>query len=64
MAGYLSRNSQTQHLTINEAELNGVVHNLDLDILTARLESNPDWGAPFYYQKLKKLLKGYFITCA
>lgn len=63
MAGYLSRNGQTRHLTIDEAELRGVVHNLDLDILTARLEDNPDWGTPLYYRKLKKLLKGYLITC-
>lgn len=63
MLSYLSGNSQTQHLEINEAELSGVVHNLDLDILTARLEDNPDWGTPMYYRKLKKLLKGYLITC-
>lgn len=61
---YLSQNSQTQHLQIDVDELEGVLNNLDLVILTARLENNPRWGTPFFYNKLRKILKGYLLTCA
>jgi hypothetical protein len=34
-----------------------------LVILNARLENNELWGTPFYYKKLRKMLKGYFAAC-
>jgi AraC-like DNA-binding protein len=63
MQTYLSQNPQTQHLQIDVEELDGVLKNLDLVILNARLEDNEQWGTPFYYKKLKKMLQGYLITC-
>ena len=63
MRDYLARNPATQHLDIDVEELDGVVKNLDLAILTARLEDNPRWGTPFFYKKLRKMLKGYLVAC-
>jgi hypothetical protein len=63
MQTYLSQNPQTQHLQIDVEELDGVLKNLDLVILNARLEDNEQWGTPFYYKKLKKMLQGYLIAC-
>jgi len=60
---YLAQNPQTQHLEIDEDELGGVLSNLDLVILNARLEDDEQWGTPFYYTKLRKMLKGYLVTC-
>lgn len=62
IADYLAKNERTKHLAVDPAELSGVIHNLDLDILTARLEGNPAWGTPHYYQKLRRLLHGYLLT--
>ena len=63
MRDYLACNPDTQHLQIEVDELEGVLNNLDLVILNARLEDNERWGTPFYYKKLRKMLKGYFVTC-
>lgn len=60
---YLAQNPQTQHLKIELNELDGVLRSFDLDILNARLENNVQWGTPFYYKKLKKMLKGYLVAC-
>ncbi|MGM9403646.1 hypothetical protein ACS0VU_14905 [Aliiroseovarius sp. KMU-71] len=60
---FLSQNPQTQHLQIDMEELDGVLKNLDLVILNARLEGNELWGTPFYYKMLKKMLQGYLIAC-
>ena len=64
MAPYLAQNPQTQHLKIDFDEFDGVLKSIDLDILTARLEGNPLWGTPFYYNKLRKMLQGYLLACA
>ncbi len=64
MQAYLRNNPATAHLTIDLDELAGVVQSLDLDILTARLNEDPDWGTPSYYQKLRKMLLGYLLTCS
>ena len=64
MAPYLAQNPQTQHLKIDFDEFDGVLKSFDLDILTARLEGNPLWGTPFYYNKLRKMLQGYLLACA
>lgn len=63
MQNYLSRNPDTQHLQIEVDELKSVLNSLDLVILNARLEDNELWGTPFYYKKLRKMLKGYLIAC-
>ena len=63
MREYLARNPATQHLQIDVDELKGVLNNLDLVILNARLENNELWATPFYYKKLRKMLKGYFVAC-
>ena len=63
MRDYLQANPATSHLNIDLDELAGVVKNLDLVILNARLENDEKWGTPFYYKKLRKMLKGYLITC-
>ena len=60
---YLAQNPQTKHLCIDVEELEGVLYSLDLAILTARLEGDARWGTPFYYKKLKKMLKGYLLSC-
>lgn len=60
---YLLQNPHTKHLQIDVDELDGVLNNLDLVILNARLEDNELWGTPFYYKKLKKMLQGYLLTC-
>ena len=62
MRDYLAKNPATQHLDIDVDELNGVLNNLDLVILNARLENNELWGTPFYYKKLRKMLRGYFLA--
>ncbi|MCV2874820.1 hypothetical protein OE810_00990 [Rhodobacteraceae bacterium XHP0102] len=62
IADFLAKNAQTKDLSIDRAELSGVIQSLDLDILTARLEDNPDWGTPLYYKKLRRLLHGYLLT--
>lgn len=59
---YLAQNPQTSHLQIDVEELDGVLRNLDLVILTARLEDNEKWGTPFFYIKLQKMLQGYLQT--
>lgn len=59
---YLAQNPQTQHLQIDLEELDGVLKDLDLAILNARLEDSALWGTPFYYKKLKKMLKGYLAA--
>ena len=61
---YLARNPDTRHLQIDVDELDGVLKNLDLVILNARLEDDAQWGTPFYYKKLRKMLKGYLVACA
>ena len=63
MKDYLANNTATQNLDIDVDELNGVLNNLDLVILNARLENNELWGTPFYYKKLRKMLTGYFRVC-
>lgn len=63
MRDYLRGNPATAHLDINLDELAGVIKSLDLDILTARLDSDPQWGTPLYYNKLRKMLMGYLLTC-
>jgi AraC-like DNA-binding protein len=63
MRDYLAENPQTAHLQIEVDELSGVLNNLDLVILNARLEDDEQWGTPFFYKKLLKMLKGYLITC-
>lgn len=60
---YLARNAQTQHLQIDVDELGVVLNNLDLVILNARIEGDERWGTPFYYKTLRKMLKGYLVTC-
>jgi hypothetical protein len=60
---YLSLNPKTQHLQVDVEELEGVLKSLDLDMLNARLEDNAQWGTPFYYKKLKKMLLGYLSAC-
>ena len=60
---YLAQNPQTQHLQIDADELGGVLSNLDLVILNARLEDDDRWATPFYYKKLRKMLKGYLLAC-
>lgn len=60
---YLTHNTQTQHLKIDVDELGGVLRNLDFVILNARLEGDERWGTPFYYRKLRNMLKGYLLTC-
>lgn len=64
MVSYLAQNAPTQHLNVDVDEMYGVVLNLDLDILNARLDDNPLWGTPAYYKKLHKMLLGYFLTCS
>lgn len=64
MQTYLSQNPQTQHLQIDVEELDGVLKSFDIDILNARLEDNEQWGTPFFYKKLKRMLHGYLSTCA
>lgn len=59
---YLNKNESTKHLTVDWEELSGVIHNLDLDMLNARLDNNPAWGTPLYYKKLLRLFKGYLLT--
>ena len=61
---YLRENAATAHLTIDLEELKGVLKNLDLAILNARLDNDPRWGTPYYYHKLRKMLLGYLLTCA
>ncbi|NHQ75878.1 hypothetical protein HAT86_15620 [Roseovarius gahaiensis] len=61
--GYLRKNLQTKHLKIEVDKLGGLLNDLDLTIFNARLEDNEQWGTPFYYKKLKKMLQGYLITC-
>ena len=61
---YLAANPQTAHLSVDVEELDGVLKTLDLVILNARLEDNALWGTPFYYKKLRKMIKGYLIACA
>jgi AraC-like DNA-binding protein len=61
---YLAANPQTGHLVIDVEELDGVLKTLDLVILNARIEGDALWGTPFYYKKLRKMIKGYLITCA
>lgn len=63
MRDYLKANPATAHLDIDLDELAGVVKNLDLDILNARLNNDPKWGTPQYYHKLRKMLLGYLLTC-
>ncbi|MDA9019694.1 hypothetical protein N9H60_00740 [Flavimaricola sp.] len=63
MHRYLRKNVHTQHLKIDLDELDGVLNNLDLSILNARLENNERWGTPYYYKKLRSMLKGYLLTC-
>lgn len=63
MQTYLAQNPQTQYLQVDLDELDSVLKSLDLDILNARLEDNEQWGTPFYYKKLKKMLQGYLIAC-
>lgn len=60
---YLLKNPSTQHLRIDASELEAVLVSLDLAILNARLENNEQWGTPFYYKKLRNMLKGYLLTC-
>lgn len=60
---YLNLNPQTQHLQVDVEELEGVLKSLDLDMLNARLEDNAQWGTPFYYKKLTKMLLGYLSAC-
>ena len=60
---YLAHNPQTQHLQIDKDELDGVMKNLDLVFLNARLEDNELWGTPFYYKKIRRMLQGYLLTC-
>lgn len=62
IAEYLVRNNQTTHLATDPIELDGVIHNLDLDMLNARLDNNPAWGTPVYYNKLRRMLYGYLLT--
>lgn len=64
MARYLAQNPQTRHLEIDIDEFDGVIKLFDLDILTARLEGNPLWGTPHYYNKLRKMLRVYLIACS
>lgn len=61
---YLSGNPQTRNLNIDVEELDAVLKSLDLLLLNARLEDDPQWGTPFYYKKLRKMLKGYLVACA
>jgi AraC-like DNA-binding protein len=61
---YLAANPPTAHLSVDVEELDGVLKTLDLVILNARLEDNTLWGTPFYYKKLRKMIKGYLIACA
>lgn len=61
---YLSQNRQTAHLSVDVEELDGVIRSLDLAILNARLEDSEQWGSPYFYKKLKKMLLGYLLTCA
>ena len=63
MRDYLAQNPQTQHLRIELKELEGVVRCLDLDLLTVRLEGDAKWGTPLHYQRLRKMLHGYFLAC-
>ena len=63
MRDYLLGNSETANLDIDISELAGVIKSLDLDILTARLDDDPQWGTPQYYNKLRKMLLGYLLTC-
>lgn len=63
MRNYLAKNPQTQHLRIELKELEGVVRCLDLDLLTLRLENDSKWGTPPHYQRLRKMLHGYFLAC-
>ena len=60
---YLNRNPQTQYLQIDVEELNGVLKSLDFVMLNARIEDNAQWGTPFYYKKLTKMLQGYLSAC-
>lgn len=64
MHNYLQNNPQTQHLKIDIRELQGLIKNLDLIILNARLENDEQWGTPFYFVKLRKMLHGYFLSHA
>jgi hypothetical protein len=51
-------------LDIDLDEFAGVIKSLDLDILTARIDNDPQWGTPQYDHKLRKMLLGYLLTCA
>ncbi|THD71181.1 hypothetical protein E7681_18380 [Thalassobius vesicularis] len=59
---YFSQNQKTQNYKVDQQELVGVLTSLDLVILNARLDDDPLWGTSFYYNKLKKILKGYFLA--
>lgn len=60
---YLAHNPQTQHLQIDMVELDGVMKNLDLVFLNARLDDEELWGTPFFYKKIRRMLHGYLLTC-
>ena len=62
MHRYLKGNEATQHLDIDLEEFAGVLKTLDLAILNARLNDDPDWGTPYFYKKLHKMLKGYLLS--
>lgn len=62
MANYLNSNPPTQHLNLGFDELSDLVRSLDLDLLNARLENDPQLGTPRLYMRLRRLLKGYLET--
>lgn len=64
MFDYLPANPATRHLKLNLDELTEVVRSLDLDLLNARLENDPQLGTPRHYLRLKRMLKGYLETTA
>lgn len=62
MQAYLQQNSPTKNIQIDIDELTAVITLLDLDILTARLENDPLLGTADHYLRLKRLLRGYFLS--
>jgi AcrR family transcriptional regulator len=59
IADYLESNPPTQHLNLGVDELTDLVRDLDLVLLNARLESDPQLGTPRLYMRLRRMLKGY-----
>jgi hypothetical protein len=59
---YLKSNDQTRQVNFDAAELSDFIRTLDLDMITARIERNPEWGKPAYYKKLHRMLLGYLSS--